>query len=87
MANQSGFQTNTTIHAAFWWYKPDPLLDPTGREILIEVNSIQKIESNQAHSKVWLWYAANNVSTSMEPYTLEGSVAGAFMSDMEGLFS
>ena len=87
MANQSGFQSNTTIHAAFWWYKPDPSLDPIGREIMIEVNGIQKVESNQQHTKVWLYYAANNVSTSQEPYTLEGAVAAAFMNDMEALFS
>lgn len=86
MANQSGFQTNTTIHAAFWWYKPDPRLDPTGREILIEINSVQKIESTQDHSKVWLFYAQNNVATSQEPYILEGNVAQAFMTDMEALF-
>jgi hypothetical protein len=87
MANQTGFQTNTTIHAAFWIYKPDPAIDPTGQEILVEVNGIQKIESTQDHSKVWLYYAANNVSTSQEPYILTGAVAAAFMSDMEALFT
>ena len=87
MANQSGFQTNTTIHAAFWWYKPDHSLDPIGREIMIEVNGLQKIESTQDHTKVWLYYAANNVSTSQEPYILDGQVSLAFMNDMEALFS
>jgi len=93
MANQSGFQTNTTIHAAFWWYKPDLSLDPTGREIMIEVNGIQKIEATPgwettpSAAKVWLWYAANNVSTSQEPYMLTGAVAVAFMTDMEALFT
>lgn len=87
MASQSGFQTDATISAGFWWYKPDPTIDPTGREIMIEVNGVQKIESNLSHSKVWLYYAANNVSTSQEPYTLEGQVAMAFMTDMEALFT
>jgi hypothetical protein len=87
MANQSGFQSNTTIHAAFWWYKPDRQLDPTGREIFIEINGVQKIEVSADHNKVWLFYAQNNVSTSQEPYILEGNVAQAFVADMEGLFS
>ncbi len=86
MANQTGFQSNTTIHAAFWIYKPDRTLDPIGREIMIEVNSIQKIETTPDHSKVWLYYAANNVSPSQEPYILDGATAVAFMNDMEALF-
>jgi len=87
MANQSGFQSNTTIHAAFWWYKPDKALDPVSREILIEINGVQKIESTPDHTKVWLFYAQNNVSTSQEAYTLEGQAAIAFMNDMEALFA
>jgi hypothetical protein len=85
MAAQSGFQAQTTIHAAFWWYKPDPT-DLTGREVMVEVNSLQFLESTADHSKVWLYYAANNVSTSQEPYILQGLAAQAFMSDMEALF-
>lgn len=86
MANQTGFQTNAVIFSAFWIYKPDPNIDPIGREQVIEVNGLQKIESTQDHNKVWLFYAANNTSTSQEPYILEGSAAHAFMSDMESLF-
>lgn len=48
MATISGFQSNTTIHAAFWIYKPDPTLDPVSKEQFVEVNSIQKIEANAA---------------------------------------
>ncbi len=48
MAFQSGFQSNTTIHAAFWIFKPDPLIDPRGREIMVEVNAIQYTEATQA---------------------------------------
>lgn len=86
MADQSGFQTNTVIQGAFWRYKPDPALHPTALEVMIEINGVQKIECTLDHSKVWLFYAASNVSTSQEPFTLEGAVAQAFMADMEGLF-
>lgn len=87
MASQSGFQKNTTIHAAFWWYKPDPSANPPGREIMQEVNTIQRVETTADHTKVWLYYAANNVTTSQEPYVLEGDAAVKFMSDMEALFA
>jgi len=83
MAAQSGFQTNTTVHAAFWIYKPG---NATDREVMVEVNSLQFIESTPDHSKVWLYYAANNTTTSQQPYTLTGAAAVAFMSDMENLF-
>ena len=86
MAAQTGFQSNTTIHAAFWIYKPDPAVDTVGAEIMVEINGIQQIESNQTHTKVWIYYAANTASTSQAPYTLEGAVAAAFMADMESLF-
>lgn len=49
MATLSGFQSNTTIHAAFWIYKPDPTVDPVSKEEFIEVNSIQRIEANAAN--------------------------------------
>jgi hypothetical protein len=86
MPSQSGFQNNTTIHAAFWIYKPDPTAIPPGKEIFVEVNGLQFIEATQDHNAVWLYYAQNNVPTSQEPYKLEGPVAQAFLSDMEALF-
>jgi len=46
MAITTGFQANTTIHAAFWIYKPDPATQPQEKEQFIEINSLQKIESN-----------------------------------------
>jgi hypothetical protein len=49
MATLSGFQSNTTIQAAFWIYKPDPTIDPVSKEEFIEVNSIQRIEANAAN--------------------------------------
>jgi hypothetical protein len=45
MAYLSGFQANTTIHAAFWIYKPDPTINSVEKEQFIEVNSIQRIEA------------------------------------------
>lgn len=48
MPTVTGFQSNTTIHAAFWIFKPDPSLDPTGREQFVEVNGIQYAEAKQA---------------------------------------
>ena len=48
MATISGFQSNTTIHAAFWIYKPDPTVDPVSKVQFIEVNSLQKVEANAA---------------------------------------
>ncbi len=86
MASQHGFQTNTTIQAAFWIYKPDPTIAPPPKEIMQDVNSIQRIESTPDHQKVWLYYAANNVSTSQEPYILVGEAAVFFMADLEALF-
>lgn len=46
MAPITGFQANTTIHAAFWIYKPDPTVDPVSKEEFIEVNAIQRISAN-----------------------------------------
>jgi len=45
MAYLSGFQANTTIHAAFWIYKPDPTINSTDKEQFIQVNGLQKIEA------------------------------------------
>jgi len=45
MAYLSGFQANTTIHAAFWIFKPDPTINSVEKEQFIEVNSIQRIEA------------------------------------------
>lgn len=87
MAAQSGFQTNTTIHAAFWQYIPDPATIPPGKRILVEINSVQFIEISPDNQKVWLYYAANNVSTSQVPYTLEGDAAVQFVADIGGLFA
>jgi hypothetical protein len=85
MASRHGFQGNSTVSAAFWQYIPDPS-DPTGRVIFVEVNSIQFIEATPDSSKVWLYYPQNNVSTSQEPYILNGPVARAFLTDLEALF-
>lgn len=48
MATVSGFQLNTTIHAAFWIYRPDPVVDPVSKEQFVEVNSLQYAECNAA---------------------------------------
>lgn len=86
MADQSGFQSNTTITSAFWRYLPDRSQDPTTRESYVEINNIQYIETTPDHSKVWIYYPATNISTSQEPRILEGKVAVAFISDMGALF-
>jgi hypothetical protein len=44
---EAGFQSNTTIHAAFWIYKPDFSFDPHGKEVMINVNNLQYIEVDQ----------------------------------------
>jgi hypothetical protein len=44
---QTGFQLNTTIHAAFWIYKPDFRYDAEGKEIFVNVNALQYVEVNQ----------------------------------------
>jgi len=46
-AYQTGFQSNTTIHAAFWIYKPDFTYDPKGKEVMVNVNGLQYVEINQ----------------------------------------
>jgi len=86
MSSQHGFQQNSTITSAFWFYIPDPSLIPPGKEILVEVNSILYIESVPDHSTVWIYYPQLSVPTTQSPYILEGPVAVAFMSDMEALF-
>ena len=48
MATVSGFQMNTTIHAAFWIYQPDPAVDPVSKEQFVEVNGLQYAECNAA---------------------------------------
>lgn len=87
MANQSGFQSNSTITSAFWMYKPDPSIDPIGRQVFVQLNNVQKIEATQDHNKVWIYYPATDVSTSQRAEILEGPVAQAFMNDMEALFA
>jgi len=44
---EAGFQLNTTIHAAFWIYKPDFTFDPHGKEVMINVNGLQYLEADQ----------------------------------------
>lgn len=46
-AFEAGFQSNTTIHAAFWIYKPDFSFDPQGKEVMVNVNGLQYLEANQ----------------------------------------
>jgi len=46
-AYESGFQSNTTIHAAFWIYKPDFSYDPKGKEQMVNVNLLQYVEADQ----------------------------------------
>jgi hypothetical protein len=43
----AGFQSNTTIHAAFWIYKPDFAFDPKGKEVMVNVNNLQYLEADQ----------------------------------------
>ena len=85
MPASHGFQSETTIQAAFWRYIPDAN-DLIGRVVFVEVNGIQFIEATQDSQKVWLFYAQNNVSTSQEPYILQGPVAQAFLMDFGALF-
>lgn len=44
---EAGFQSNTTIHAAFWIYKPDFAYDPKGKECMVNVNNLQYLEADQ----------------------------------------
>ena len=82
-----GFQSNTTIVNAFWRWIPSPN-NPTGRVIIVALDGLQYIEATKDYSKAWLYYAANNVSTSQEPYILHGEVAQDFLNDLFGsLFS
>src|SRR5271157_753626 len=46
-AYAAGFQSNTTIHAAFWIYKPDFAYDPKGKEVMVNVNALQYLEADQ----------------------------------------
>src|SRR5271168_1639130 len=75
MALITGFQANTTIHAAFWIYKPDPTQDPVSKETFIEVNSLQYIEANAANvlANITSTQVTNNVVT--VNFTVIGSAA------------
>jgi hypothetical protein len=46
-AYETGFQNNTTIHAAFWIFKPDFTFQHEGKEILVNINRLQYVEFNQ----------------------------------------
>lgn len=77
MASQTGFQSNTTIHAAFWIYKPDPIADPVGREVMVEVNSIQYLEATPAQivvNNIASIAVTSNILTVIGP--LNGVTAG-----------
>ena len=54
---------------------------------MIDTAKIQYLEASSDHNKVWLYFPASDISVSQRPYTLEGVVAQAFLSDMEALFS
>jgi hypothetical protein len=86
MPSQHGFQSNTTIHAAYWRYVPDPNAVPPGKEIFVEINGIQFIEASADRKKCWIYYAASDVSVSQRPFILDDDAATTFLSDMEALF-
>jgi hypothetical protein len=46
-AYKTGFQNNTTIHAAFWFFKPDFTYQQEGKEIGVNLNRLQYYEFNQ----------------------------------------
>jgi hypothetical protein len=80
--NQSGFQKNTTIHAAFWWFKPDPNIDPIAKETMVEVNSLQTIEANQP----LILANANSVTVASNILTIT-SLGGALRSNATVIFN
>jgi hypothetical protein len=46
-AYKTGFQSNTTIHAAFWFFKPDFTYQQEGKELGVNINRLQYWEFNQ----------------------------------------
>jgi hypothetical protein len=46
-AYKTGFQNNTTIHAAFWYFKPDFTYQQEGKELGVNINRLQYWEFNQ----------------------------------------
>jgi hypothetical protein len=69
-AFEAGFQNNTTIHAAFWIYKPDFSYDPKGKEQMVNVNLLQYIEADQPTVRM---QAISNISISGGVLTIVGS--------------
>jgi hypothetical protein len=67
---ESGFQNNTTIHAAFWIYKPDFTFDPKGKEQMVNVNLLQYIEADQPTVRM---QAISSISISGGVLTIVGS--------------
>jgi|SRR5271157_1385797 len=46
-AYKTGFQNNTTIHAAFWFFKPDFTYQQEGKQLGVNINRLQYYEFNQ----------------------------------------
>jgi hypothetical protein len=69
-AFQAGFQLNTTIHAAFWIYKPDFSYDPKGKEVMVNVNAVQHIEADQPTVRM---PSISSISISGGVLTISGS--------------
>jgi hypothetical protein len=69
-AFESGFQNNTTIHAAFWIYKPDFSYDPKGKEVMVNVNGLQYLEADQPTVRM---QAISNISIAGGVLTIVGS--------------
>lgn len=68
-AFEAGFQSNTTIHAAFWIYKPDFTFDPKGKEQMVNVNLLQYVEADQPTVRM---PAISNISISGGVLTITG---------------
>lgn len=82
-----GFQTNTVIQTALWIYKPNPALDPAGKEFCINLNQIHYIEATPDHTTVWVYFAQTSSASTPRPYELRGPVAVTFMADLEAFFA
>ena len=76
-AFEAGFQSNTTIHAAFWIYKPDFSFDPKGKEQMVNVNLLQYVEADQPTVRM---QAITSISISGGVLTIVGS--NSFQSNM-----
>jgi hypothetical protein len=73
------FQTiGSTI---IWRYTPTV----PGKDIFINLSTVQYIEATQDQKNVWVYFAATGVASTQGPYQLSGIAATQFLTDLNAI--